>query len=116
MNNIFANIVMTVAISLSILFSYDKYIVKNRTPKIYTLDVNYIVNKKKEEIKNKIFNKGILVDEKEIVKYLNTIDKIANIIAKRDNAIIVAKSSIITGATKDITKEVLKIYNNKIIK
>jgi len=107
-------IVYSLAISVLVIFVYDKYKVQPQIPKFYMIDSQLIVKQKKNELKKMIFKQGQRPTEDAVVDYLNTIDKIVEYIAKRDNAIIIIKPAIASKNVKDITSEVLQIYKKKV--
>ena len=115
MTNFLLVVVYSLAISVMVVFAYDKYKVQDSIPKFYMIDSQVIVSQKKNELKQMIFNQGKTdVTEDAIVKYLNTIDKIVDYIAQRDNAVIIVKQAVASKNVKDITQEVLSIYNKEV--
>jgi len=113
-SNFLLMIVYSLAISVLVIFVYDKYKVQPQIPKFYMIDSQLIVKQKKNELKKMIFKQGQRPTEDAVVDYLNTIDKIVEYIAKRDNAIIIIKPAIASKNVKDITSEVLQIYKKKV--
>lgn len=109
-------VVYSLAISVIVVFGYDKYKVK-QIQKLYTIDSQLIVDQKKIELKDMIFKQGQQPTEDAIVEYLTNIDKIVEYVSERDNAVVIIKSAIASKNAKDITAEVLEIYakqtNNK---
>lgn len=104
-----------VVASLATVVGYEKYYKHSGVaPKVYAINSKYIVEVKTAEMKQLVMSgKGDSVSEKDVIEYLQTIDSIVDGIAKRDGALVVVAQMVVSKNVKDITREVLDIYNQK---
>jgi len=109
--NFLLMIVYQIAMSLLVILAYDKYKIQPRTQKFYVFDSKLVVENKKKELQSMIFEKNQKPSDNEILNYLSSINKIVQYISKRDNVTVILKPAIASENLKDITNEVLQIYN-----
>ena len=105
-------LIIALAVSMATLAVYQKFILPKHTYKIYTIDTDKIVNMQKKKLLEAYKNGNDISDK--IAKENEKMMKIVNFIAKKDNAIVLAKKAVISAdeiKVYDITNKVLRAVN-----
>lgn len=110
MSQFVITIIYSFAMSVLVIFIYENYRLEKKMTKIYTVNSKVIIEKQREKLKEIVFNQKEKLIEDEIITRVSKMEKIIEYISKRDGAIILVNGAVLAGEVKDITDEVLKIY------
>jgi len=99
-------IVISAVMSLFGLVMYQKFLLPKQIKKIYVVDTDKLINMQKSKIINayKTNNNTIL---RQVSVESNKQMQVIKYIAKKDNAIVLAKKAVLSGYDKDITNQII---------